>query len=156
VTVDGCVVSGASTGGIELTAGSSAICEILNSEVSGGQVALAAVGNGCRFLISQTRLRGGTYAIFFADFGAGVCSISGCDLEKGSGLAVRCGSGGANLTHDFRNNFWGTTSAADIQSWIIDHNDNAAIGATVLYSPFSGQSVPSESTSWGNLKALFR
>lgn len=60
------------------------------------------------------------------------------------------------VTHDLRNNFWGTTSETDIQSWIIDSNDDPSIHATVLYTPFAGQSVPTESTSWGDLKALWR
>ncbi len=69
---------------------------------------------------------------------------------------VRCGQGGPSITHDMRYNYWGTTDEATIQFWIIDHMDNSSIGATVLYSPFAGQSVPTESTSWGDLKALFR
>ncbi|MDP2322419.1 MAG: hypothetical protein Q8N51_00120 [Gammaproteobacteria bacterium] len=60
------------------------------------------------------------------------------------------------VTYDLRNNFWGTTSETDIQSWIIDSSDDPNIHATVLYSPFAGQSVPIESTKWGNLKALWR
>jgi hypothetical protein len=69
---------------------------------------------------------------------------------------VRCGDYEPPVVHDLRNNFWGTTSATDIQSWIIDHNDDPNIAATVLYTPFAGQSVPAETTTWGDLKALFR
>jgi hypothetical protein len=53
-------------------------------------------------------------------------------------------------------NYWGTTDEVTIQSWIIDHSDNPQIGGTVLYSPFAGQSVPAESTTWSDLKVLFR
>jgi hypothetical protein len=57
---------------------------------------------------------------------------------------------------DGGNNYWGTTDETELQSWIIDSNDDASICATVLYSPFAGQSVPTENLTWGDVKALYR
>jgi len=54
------------------------------------------------------------------------------------------------------NNYWGTANAADIDQWITDQNDDPAILAEVLYTPFSGMALPSENKSWGAVKALFR
>ena len=89
---------------------------------------------------------------------ADAITIHGSDLHKGSGAVITCirpAAWGA-VIHDLTNNYWGTTSAADIQAWIIDSNDDANIAATVLYSPFSGEALPTESTTWGELKALWR
>ncbi len=89
---------------------------------------------------------------------ADAITIHGSDLHKGSGAVITCirpAAWGA-VIHDLTNNYWGTTSEADIRSWIVDHTDNPSIGATVLYTPFAGQSVPTETTTWGDLKALFR
>jgi hypothetical protein len=57
----------------------------------------------------------------------------------------------ADLPHlDMINNDWGTSSADSIAAWI------RTCGYVVDYVPFMGQPVPTESTSWGNLKAQFR
>jgi hypothetical protein len=156
VSVDNCQFVGISVVGIEITMGQGAVCEIVHSDMSGGQGVLFTDQPGGRFIASDSRLEGGTYALFTARGGPGICSIQRCDLIKGSGPMVRCGDYEPPVVHDLRNNFWGTTSATDIQSWIIDHNDDPNIAATVLYTPFAGQSVPAETTTWGDLKALFR
>ena len=57
---------------------------------------------------------------------------------------------------DMRNNYWGTDSADSIQAWIRDSHDSAQTCGTVLYEPFEGSSTPTESTTWGALKSLFR
>lgn len=154
--LDNCVLSGMSAGGIELAAGSLAYCAVDNSEIGGGNVALASMGTGSRFEVTNSRLVGGTAAIILFGANSGACRVSGCDFGKGTGPAMSCRAWGAGTVHDLRNNYWGTTDDSTIQSWIIDHADDPNIGATVLYSPFAGQSVPSESTSWGDLKASFR
>ncbi len=156
VQISASTVTSSAKNAIELTLGSGSVCVIDDSEISGGQGALTAVDNGCRFEVMHSRLTGGSYAVMYTQNNAGASSVTGCDIVKGSGAAVRCDDAGSWVTHDFRNNYWGTTSEADIQSWIIDHNDNPNIPATVLFAPFAGQSVPAETTTWGDLKALFR
>ena len=111
---------------------------------------------GSRFVVENSRLEGGLHGVLYSGDGAGACEIHNCDLVKGSGPMVECAFSTTQVTHDLSNNYWGTTSESDIQGWIYDHTDNPGRGATVIYSPFAGQSVPTESTSWGDLKALFR
>jgi hypothetical protein len=154
-SIDNCNLSNISTVCVELTMGSGGVCEIRDSELTGAQAALAGDQSGGRFIVRQSRLEGGSYALVLASYGSGSFQITDCDFVKGAGPVIRC-RGATPATHDLRNNYWGTTDEATIQSWIIDHNDDPNVGATVLYGPFAGQSVPTESTSWGSLKALWR
>ena len=156
VYVQSCRVSNQAIVGVELSLGSDAICEISDSEIAGGLSALAARQVGGRFSVNHSRLEGGSDALLLAVGGPGAALIQNCDLVKGSGPIVRCGAFEPAVIHDLRNNYWGTTSESDIQFWIIDSSDDPNIHATVLYSPFAGQSVPSETTTWGDLKALWR
>ena len=157
VYVDGCR-PGAASAGILLGMGAGNFCSVTNSELRDPQAALWVDESspGGRFVVQNSRIEGGSYALFYAGYNAGSCEVRNCDLAKGAGPIVRCGESGPSITHDMRDNYWGTTDEATIQSWIVDHSDNPQIGATVFYSPFAGQSVPTESTSWGDLKALFR
>ncbi len=154
--LEDCTMTNMGVLGVELTLGSGAVCEILRSEFNGNQAALGVHQSGGRTIVEGSRFEGSTNAILRAEEGPGPCSIHNCDLIKGSGSVVVCGSYEPAVTHDLRNNYWGTTSESDIQSWIIDSNDDPNIHATVLYSPFAGQSVPSETTTWGDLKAQYR
>jgi hypothetical protein len=134
------------------------VCTIADSELGGQTSAIAVTvdASGGQFIVENTRLVGGASSVMYLGRYAGSCQVHNCDLVKGSGAVVRCETSGPSVTHDLSNNYWGTTDEAIIQSWIIDHSDNPQIGATVLYSPFAGQSVPTESTTWGELKALWR
>ena len=144
--------------GFTFSLGSGAYCEINDSEVSGGQAALDTGGNAPngRYVVRNSRLHGGSTAVIDARYRPRSCEISGCDIFKGSGPVILCSSTNTAVTHDLRNNYWGTTSEADIQSWIIDHSDDPNIPATVLYLPFVGMPVLTEKTTWGELKASFR
>jgi hypothetical protein len=144
--------------GVSQSLGGGTLCEIFDSELSGVDAALFVTSSapGGRFIVENSRLTGGSYGVLYSASGAGACVINNCDFVKGSGPMVYCAASATAVTHDLRNNYWGTTSEADIRSWIVDHTDNPSIGATVLYTPFAGQSVPTETTTWGDLKALFR
>jgi len=156
VYVEDCRIDDVTTLGILLAMGSGSTCEITDSEIVSAQAAIKSDQSGGRFIVTGSRLEGRTFAVLIAEGGSGACQISNSDLLRTSGHFVRCGLGGTPVTHDLRNNYWGTTDEATIRSWILDHEDDPAIAATVLYSPFAGQSVPAEATSWGDLKALFR
>lgn len=134
------------------------VCVVTDCELAGQTAAITIAGDasGGRFVVENTRLAGGTLAVAYLGRFAGSCEVRGCDFVRGVGTVISCEANGPSVTHDLRDNYWGTTDEATIRSWIIDHIDNPNIGATVQYSPFSGQSVPTESTSWGDLKALFR
>ena len=144
--------------GLEFSLGSGAYCEFNDGEISGGWTAMDAGGNAPngRYVVRNSRLHGGSTAVIDARYRPRSCEISGCDIFKGSGPVILCSSTNTAVTHDLRNNYWGTTSEADIQSWIIDHSDDPNIPATVLYLPFVGMPVPTEKTTWGELKASFR
>jgi hypothetical protein len=107
--------------------------------------------------VEHSSLTGGATAVIDA-YNANSITIHNSDLHRGTGPVILCSRPAAwgAVIYDLTNNYWGTTSATDIQAWIIDSNDDANIAATVLYSPFSGESLPTESTTWGDLKALFR
>jgi hypothetical protein len=157
VTVEDCRFTEHTGASVSMWGGASGstVCTIRNSTVDGGACALKQATR-CRFDVANTRLVGGSRAVVEADAGSDACSVRGCDLVQGAGPFVACGTGGAAIVHDFRDNYWGTADAAVIAAGITDHDDNAIIGATVLFSPFSGQSVPAESMEWGSVKALYR
>ena len=143
---------------VSMTSGSGAYCEITDSVLGGAHAPLVVqeTASGGRYVVTNCSIEAGTHGVLHSRSGAGPCVINGCDLFKGIGPMVECDPSTTLVEHDLRNNYWGTTDAALIESWIIDHNDDANIGATVTYTPFAGQSVPTASTSWGDLKALWR
>ncbi len=144
--------------GVSQSMGGGGLCEIYDCELDGATAAvtLSSSAPGARYIIQNSRLTGGNYAVLWLGRYSGPCEIRGCDLIKGAGPVAYCEANGPVVTHDMRNNYWGTAAELTIRTWIVDINDNASIGATVLYSPFSGQSLPTEVTTWGALKSLFR
>ncbi len=144
--------------GILLDMGSGNFCSVTDSEVGNPFAALmiSESSPGGRFVVQNSRLEGGNYGVLWFQRYSGPCEVHGCDLIKGTGPVVLCDPNGPIATHDLRNNYWGTSDEATIRSWIVDHVDDPGIGATVLYSPFAGQSLPTETTIWGDLKAQFR
>lgn len=131
-------------------------CEIHNSRIQGTSSALT-IDQRTSAIVDGASLTGGSNSVVLAR-DSDALTIHGCDFHKGTGPVIRSSrpSAWGAVTYDLTNNYWGTADEAEIQSWIIDHNDDPSIAATVLYSPFAGQSVPAESTSWGSLKSMFR
>jgi hypothetical protein len=158
IAVLNCVTIPGTNSGITLTMGSNSVCEVRNSALRGGYAAIAVDSSapGARFVVDNCSLEGGAHGILYSGSGAGPCVITGSQFVKGSGPMVECAPSSTVVTHDLSHNSWGTASESEIQSWIIDHNDAANIGATVLYLPFVEQPVPTEHTNWGDLKASFR
>jgi hypothetical protein len=147
-------------GGVNIVLGGGAYCEIrdceLRSAVSASPIAIDSDAPGNRVVAENCLIEGGASATVYLGSGAGPCQIRNCDLVKGSGPMVECAFSTTQVTHDLSNNWWGTTSEAEIQAWIYDRADNPGRGGLVNYRPFAGQSVPTEATSWGELKASFR
>ena len=131
-------------------------CDIHSSRIAGSTAALL-IDQRTSATVEGSVLTGGSNSIVYAS-DAEALTISGCDFVKGTGPILLCHRPAAwgAVTYDLTNNYWGTTDQAMIQSWIIDSHDDFNIYATVLYTPFAGQSVPAETTTWGDLKALFR
>jgi hypothetical protein len=73
------------------------------------------------------------------------------------GYAVRCSSTWANAsTLNLTGNYWGTVDALAISNSIWDAVDQPSINCTAQFMPYADGPVPTESTTWGGLKALWR
>jgi len=57
---------------------------------------------------------------------------------------------------DLRGNWWGTTDAEQIATWIIDVNDDAERIHEVLFEPYAENPVSEKPSSMGGLKSRFR
>jgi hypothetical protein len=91
-------------------------------------------------------------------FGANSVVVNDSDLLPASGYAVEVqrNSSPPHQTFDFTRNYWGVTDTTAVAALIRDAHDSSDIHDYVEYVPFAGQSVPTEPTTWGALKSLFR
>lgn len=84
-------------------------------------------------------------------------TISNSQFIPRAGLAVRCeGRWTAPSTLELSGNYWGTTDSQAISDMILDGTDEPSINCTVQFEPFAGGPLPTESASWGGVKAMFR
>lgn len=131
-------------------------CTIRDSDISAPGAAIALDAQ-MSIVVDGGSLTGGTRAVIDAGR-ADAVTVNDCVLHKGTGQVIICAravSQGA-VIYDLTRNDWGTTNPVEIESWITDSADNAAIAATVLYAPFAGAATSIEPTTWGELKAMFR
>ncbi len=84
-------------------------------------------------------------------------------LPIGDGLAVRCYFDWdvpldlpAVLHWDFTQNYWGTTDAAQVAELILDYVDEPQYEVAVDFQPMADGPIPTESSTWSQLKALWR
>jgi hypothetical protein len=83
--------------------------------------------------------------------------LNNSHILPAAGWAVRGYSySGIQYVLDLTGNYWGTTDSEAIAGLIWDGNDDPGLHYTVQFVPFANGQVPTESTSWGSLKALFR
>jgi hypothetical protein len=61
----------------------------------------------------------------------------------------------SEYTLDFRNNYWGSADSTQITQWIYDGIDDPDNAPVVMFVPFAGSPVRSETETFGGLKALF-
>jgi Right handed beta helix region len=91
--------------------------------------------------------------------GVGSASFSNCTILNGGQYSVFGNAGGktGQTFQDFRNNYWGTSDPAQIAEWIFDVNDFPQFpeAIPVAFEPFLEQSVATETTTMGSIKALF-
>lgn len=101
-------------------------------------------------------LSGGWWATIHSSRGG--LDLHGCEILNAGGPTILLDTflNPPLQTFDLTNNYWGTDSAQTIADWIIDNYDDGRVYARVLYEPFVGQPVATESTTWGDLKASFR
>ena len=57
-----------------------------------------------------------------------------------------------NLSH----NYWGTNDPEQISEWIYDGYDSDQIHNYVIFKPFLGDPVGTESATWSELKSMYR
>ena len=132
-----------------------ASCSIDGSILEGGDGAVS-LSSSSSLIVTGSVLSGSFAAI--ASNGATQLTIHGSHILRAGQWSVWANGSvpGGHRVYDLTNNYWGTANASDIAAWIWDSVDNSANWGTVNYLPFSSQEVPTESTSWGGLKALFR
>lgn len=59
-------------------------------------------------------------------------------------------------TLNLSGNYWGTTDTAQLDEWIWDHNDDSRRESFIVdYSPLAETPIPTEKTSFGELKACY-
>ncbi len=74
-----------------------------------------------------------------------------------AGYAVRAISFFSDVvSQDFTGNWWGTQDGALVADLVHDMNDDSGVHCLVNVDPIAAGPVPTESTSWGDLKASFR
>ena len=57
---------------------------------------------------------------------------------------------------DLRNNYWGTDDPELVAQWIYDGADDPDLAIEVQYLPFSAEPMPTESTTLGGFRSMFR
>lgn len=132
-----------------------AVVNMVGNRVTGGDVNLR-LRTTSTVTGSNNVFGGGAYATIWCS--NGMIYLNGCEILNGGGPTVKLDAfvNPPLRTLDLTNNYWGTESAATIAGWILDYYDDVRLYAKVQYEPFLGQPVPTESTSWGDLKAGFR
>jgi hypothetical protein len=132
-----------------------AVVNLVGNRVTGGDVNLR-LRTASTVTGSNNVFGGGAYATIWCS--NGMIYLNGCEILNGGGPTVKLDAfvNPPLRTLDLTNNYWGTESAATIAGWILDYYDDVRVYAKVQYEPFLGQPVPTESTSWGDLKAGFR
>jgi hypothetical protein len=110
-----------------------------------------AVVTGTNVVLKDTRIEG-----LLACCNASV-TLTNSHFLPAQGYAVRCVSTWASAsTLNLTGNYWGTADEAAISTSIWDAVDQASINCTVQFAPFANGPVPTETTSWGDLKSLWR
>jgi len=139
--------------GINVITGS--VVTLIGNRISGSGINLR-LRAGAAVTGWDNVLSGGWYATIHSS--RGVIELHGCQILNAGGPTILLDAylNPPLQTFDLTNNYWGTDSSATIAGWIIDNHDDPGVYAKVLYEPFLGQPVPTESTTWGDLKAGYR
>lgn len=154
--IHGCHFHDFSIAGLELSAVAPHV-DIYDSIIEGAIASVLCEAESTLFA-SGCEFYGGYDSVFWFQ-NSGPAVVQGCHLIRNGPLAINVyyqHIDYGQVVHDFTRNFWGTTDADQVADWIWDGNDDPSLHATVLYQPMANGPVGSETTSWGDLKALWR
>jgi hypothetical protein len=143
--------------------GSSAVVQIRDCNVEGGDVSLTAGNAGPQVHVEACRLVGAGFTAFDLEEGS-LVTVSGSDIVPLPGAHfVITGAYRADppIELDFSGNWWGTTDLQEIADRITDGNDEPPLGTPredvfIRYEPIELHPVPLEETSVGALKGRYR
>lgn len=127
-----------------------------NNDIHGASVALAT-GYDTEGVIRNNVIRGGSLAAIYVYRGWDVV-VSDNRIHRGSGHAIEVDYGtpdAPTVTIDLTENWWGSTDPGEISEWIWDGNDDPTIKGFVEFEPVLGELVPTETLSFGELKAAY-
>jgi len=112
------------------------------------------------FIAENNIFQGGSSAVFYLYTGGYSHTLRNNHILKGTGPVVKIvnHNGPAEYHLDMRDNYWGTTVADSIASWIIDGRipQFPPLECIVDFEPFSDVPLPSEKSSMSGFKALYR
>ena len=155
VTLNYCNIFNCSVAGVALNS-VAAHCTINSCEISGDIWAVDATSEGV-LDISNSILTGGSDCVIWLN-NPGPISVHNSHIIKNGPLAINCWNHESLglVTHDLTGNYWGTTNPDSVASWIWDQNDDPANFSIVNFLPMADGPVPTENTSFGSIKAMFR
>lgn len=150
-----CKISNTSVVGVALNS-VAARCHINNCEISGDVMAVDVQRDGVA-IISNSILTGGSQGVIRL-FNPGPTVVHNTHILKNGPLAINSWNHEllGLVTHDMTGNYWGTTNPDLVAGWIWDQNDDPANFSIVNYLPMANGEVPTENSTWGSVKAMFR
>lgn len=107
---------------------------------------------------SRNELKGGTTVTLRIPSDFSVLDFHENHILNAGGLSVEAYSntGPPLRTHDLSRNYWGTTDTEQIDAWIRDRHDDPDFNYIIVdYQPLAEQPIPTESTTFGELKARY-
>lgn len=152
-TVNDCILQNISFDGVSISGDSDVVCDSVF--IDGPEIGVTVTGSstfiGSNMIIENTTESG--IRIFLQ----GIATLHNSHILPASGLAVNCFAyPGTYNVLDLTENYWGTTDPAEIALMINDLKDDPEVHCTVNFVPFADGPVPTEATSWGSVKSMFR
>ena len=139
-----------------IVVGNNSEVELVDCEFHGWYTPLT-VHSGSLLDATQCLFSGGIDYPTIYIYSTSQVTINSCDILNGGNYSVKLAYFlDQFIEHDMTGNYWGTTDPDSIAAMIWDSNDDPEIHSTVLFEPFAGEPVPTEETSFGSIKAMFR
>ncbi|RKZ12521.1 hypothetical protein DRQ32_03570 [bacterium] len=143
-TIEDCTATGMMDAGLVVGSGSQVVAT--RYEIGVSRIGVF-VTHGARLELLDSVIEGGTLATIASSADV---YVRGSHILNAGGLTVRGTTNTPGMAIDVRDNWWGTSDPAQIEAWIYDPY------GTVLWDPFNGMAIPTQSNSIGKLKGNFR